>query len=139
MQKIKTQRQDFQFYSEKNKRIFIAHSLEAKKFADMLEEDKTVLSYQVCVPIDPQKLLKVSMVDIRKEYKPELNATEPMWETDFLIEYATGKKAVRELSKDELLEKRAELEKLELSRRYWKSQGITDWKIVLFQKKEDAK
>jgi len=139
MRKINNQRHDFKFYSEKNQQMLVVHSKEAKTLADLLESDSSVLSYQVCVPINPQELLKVSMVDIRKEYKPEVGDTKPTWETDFLIEYATGKKAVRELSKDELLEKRAELEKLELSRRYWKSQGITDWKIVLFQKKEDAK
>ena len=138
MQKIKMSRQEIKFFSDKNQKMLTVHSADAKKFADTLENDSSVLSYEPCIPLDPAKLITVNMIGIRTGFRTKPSDTEPTWETDFVVEFASGKKAVRELSKEELLEKRAELEKLEMSRRYWKSQGITDWKIVLLKKKEDV-
>ena len=42
-----------------------------------------------------------------------------------------GGEAVREIVTADLLGKHAEIEKLELSHRYWKARGVEDWRLVL--------
>lgn len=51
--------------------------------------------------------------------------------SDFYIRHADGTAAVRELVSAADLTKRAEVEKLELSRRYWAALGVSDWKVVI--------
>ena len=45
--------------------------------------------------------------------------------------FADGRKGVRELVHREDLTKRAMVERLELSRRYWVARDIDEWKVVL--------
>ena len=53
--------------------------------------------------------------------------------SDFLLRYSVGSMAVREIVRPEMLQKRAVIERLELSRRYWAALDIKDWRIVLFR------
>ena len=59
-----------------------------------------------------------------------------LWNTIFKfrdIEYL-GEKPLLEIIRPSDLEKRAEVEKLELSRRYWAMLGVVDWKVVVLGK-----
>ena len=52
------------------------------------------------------------------------------WATDFVIRYADGHKGVRELVQRGQLKKKAHVERLELSRRYWAATD-TEWMVVI--------
>ena len=57
------------------------------------------------------------------------------WATDFVIYYADGSMGIREIVTETMLAKRANIEKLEFSRRYWSvSESVKDWKIVIMEK-----
>lgn len=64
-------------------------------------------------------------VDIRREY------LALQWTTDFVIHTADGQIAVREFADPKDFSKKAVVEKLELSRRYWAILDISDWKLVV--------
>lgn len=132
MDKAKTKRRDIHFYSEKNGKVICVHSAAQRAYAKELEADGTVLSYEACVELDKERYIYVNPIDIRKGY------FETDWATDFLVRFADGREAVRELSSMESLGKRADLEKLEFSRRYWASQSVAGWKVVLMEKGEQA-
>lgn len=82
-------------------------------------------SYEVNHPLDAAWIARIDRVGIRGAY------LQAQWTTDFVITAQDGGEAVREIVTVDLLEKRAEIEKLELSRRYWKARGIEDWRLVL--------
>ena len=124
MDKSGRKTRDIKFYSQKNKAMVIVHSKEARAYTKYLEDMEHVSSYVVGKAIDPVRLQMISKVDIRGDYFKQ------SWESDFYVLFDDGTVAVRELTTVEALSKRAEIEKLELSRRYWNSLGITDWKIV---------
>lgn len=67
----------------------------------------------------------VQKTDIRGEY------FRGQWTSDFFIRFSDGTTGVRELVSASDLTQRAEVEKLELSRRYWAALGVHDWKIVI--------
>jgi len=115
---------DIKFYSKKNEAMVIVHSKEARAYTKYLEDMEHVSSYVAGKAIDPVRLQMVSKVDIRGDYFKQ------SWESDFYVLFDDGTVAVRELTTAEALSKRAEIEKLELSRRYWSSVGVTNWKIV---------
>ena len=50
---------------------------------------------------------------------------------DFKLFFTDGHIGIREMILKRKLHERAYVEKLELSRRYWKAQGIEDWKLVM--------
>lgn len=124
MDKAGKKTRDIKFYSEKNKHMVTVHSREARAFAKYLESMEQVSSYEAGVALEPARLRLISKVDIRGEY------FEQQWESDFCIKYDDGTAAVREIAVENFSSKRAEIEKLELSRRYWRSMGVLDWKIV---------
>ena len=103
----------------------VVHTEDARSYAKYLEERDEIVSYDVCVPLDPGALDRVDKVDIRGDYFRQ------QWESDFQLIYVDGTYGIREVIKPDDMEKLAEIEKLELSRRYWKLLGITDWKVVL--------
>lgn len=123
MDKAKRRTRDIQFYSEKNGAMVLVHSPDARNFAKQLENDSWVSQYESCVLLDLQQFSHVAPVDIRSDY------LESMWASDFLLTYADGRKGVREIVKRDQLLKRAAVEKLELSRRYWAALDIRDWKV----------
>lgn len=125
MEKSGVRTRDIRFWSEKNQTMICVHSRRARDFARWLEQQPWVQGYETCVPLDLDRFPHVNPVDIRKEY---LN-TE--WTTDFLIHTADGRTAVREFVDTGDFAKKAVVEKLELSRRYWAMLEISDWKLVV--------
>lgn len=122
---------DIKFYSEKNKCMMCVHSAEARAYAGLLENDPMVASYETCVPLDTSLYAHILPVDIRAEY-----LTIP-WASDFLIHFVDGHVGVREIVTDvKSIEKRAAVEKLELSRRYWRAAGVKEWRLVQVLEKE---
>ena len=125
MDKARIKTRDIRFFSNKNDQIICIHSKWARDYAKYLEQQPWVQSYQAVVPLEPDYMQYVSPVDIRSLYfKSE-------WATDFLIRFVDGRKGVRELVHKEDLTKRAIVERLELSRRYWAVRDIDEWKVVL--------
>ena len=123
MEKEGNRKRDIRFFSAKNSDMITVHSYEAKKYADKLESDEGVKSYKANVELEGFQD-KISLAGIRKLYRA------CAWTTDFLIEKVDGGVAVREGVGADALEKRSELEKLELSRRYWAVAHVEDWAIV---------
>ena len=119
---------DIRFYSEKNQKIMIVHSEGARAYSKYLEDREEVESYEVGKLLDEGRVKMVSRVDIRGEYISQ------EWTSDFVIKYQDGITGVREIIRPSDLEKRAEVEKLELSRRYWALMGVLDWKVVVLGK-----
>lgn len=67
----------------------------------------------------------VSSVGIRGAY------FQVSWASDFLIQFADGRKGIRELVAADGLQRKNIIEKLEFSRRYWSATDIDSWKVVL--------
>lgn len=126
MEKADVKGRTIQFRSEKNGVVLTVRSRTAKRYAERLEADKEVRTYATKVRWDEDELRNVDPLSIRKSY------FETVWETDFVIHHQDGSIAVRELATEEDFGKLAAIEKLELSRRYWKMKGVEDWKVVLF-------
>lgn len=129
MDKSGGKRRDITFRSEKNGKVMCVHSREAREYARILELDDMVISYEACQSLDMERYQFVNTVDIRKDY------FDVAWATDFVIHYADGSIGIREIVTEAMLAKRANIEKLEFSRRYWSgSKYVRDWKIVLMEK-----
>ena len=120
---------DISFRSEKNQKVVCVHSREAREYARILESEPEILSYEVCFKLDRERYQFVSTVDIRKDY------FDVEWATDFVLHFADGSIGIREIVTEAMLSKRANVEKLEFSRRYWSSsESVKDWKIVIMEK-----
>lgn len=130
MDKAKTKSRDIMFRSDKNQEVLCVHSAEAREYAKVLEADSNVVSYEVCVELDKGRYQYVDSVDIRKEY------FSASWATDFKVSYMDGHTGICEIVTVSMLEKRANIEKLEFSRRYWSATEVTEWKLVLMEKGE---
>ena len=50
-----------------------------------------------------------------------------------MITFADGRKEIREIVSVEQLRKRAVVEQLELSRRYWGALDVSGWKVVVME------
>lgn len=113
------------FYSRKNSVLISVNTEFARDYANVLEHDYSIVIYESRVPLDCDHLASVSRVGIRASYFDET------WFSDFRVQYANGKYGIRELVRRGDLDKLATAEKLELSRRYWQSLGVTDWRVVM--------
>lgn len=116
---------DIAYHSAKNGRMVVVHSEAARAYSKYLEERSEITSYETCKPLDINRLDAIQKTDIRGEYFRE------QWSSDFYICHADGTAAVRELVSAADLTRRSEVEKLELSRRYWAALGVVDWKVVI--------
>lgn len=125
MERAGVRTRDIQFFSEKNQTMICVHSRKARNFAKWLEQQPWVVSYETCVPLDPDRFPNVNPVNIRREY------LSMEWTTDFVIHTADGRSAVREFVDAKDFTKKAIIEKLELSRRYWAILDISEWKLVI--------
>lgn len=128
MDKIGKKCRDISFKSDKNQSVICVHSREAREYARVLEEDSNVTSYEPCYSLELERYQFVNPLDIRRDYF----TTE--WATDFLLHYVDGTIGIREIATKDNLKKRAMIEKLEFSRRYWSASQATDWKIVIIEK-----
>ena len=116
---------DIAYHSAKNGGMVVVHSEAARAYSKYLEERSEITAYEACKPLDINRLDALQKTDIRGEYFRE------QWSSDFYIRRADGTAAVRELVSAADLTKRAEVEKLELSRRYWASLGVNNWMVVI--------
>lgn len=120
------------FYSTKNKKIVTVHSEMAKRFAEHLEKDEKVLSYETDVPLSDLPLM-VNTNGFRK------SMIKGEWVSDFMVlEQNELPKIMEVVSEEQLNQKRACSERLELSRRYWSAAGVSEWKTVVMKKGETA-
>ena len=125
MERAGIRTRDIQFWSEKNQQMICVHSRRARDFAKYLEQQSWVKTYQTCVPLDQNRFPNISPIDIRKEYFSQ------EWTSDFVIQTADGRSSVREFIDEREFTKKAVMEKMELSRRYWSVLDVTDWKLVI--------
>ena len=125
MERPGTRKRDIHFLSKKNGCTFCTHTESAREYARILEFDENVAAYEVGVNLDPETYPYIQRLGIRKEY------FEREWASDFVIHYADGTVGIREIVAEEMLAKKAVIEKLEFSRRYWSISNVDSWKIVL--------
>lgn len=124
MERSDARTRDIRFFSEKNGDIVVLHSKWARDYAKWLEEQPWVQSYEASCHLDADIMGRISRAGIRTDY------LQTGWATDFLICCADGRKVVRELILKEQLKKKACVERLELSRRYWAATD-TEWMVVI--------
>ena len=125
MTKTSLKTRDFQWWSAKNGTLIRVHSQTARDYGKWLEGQPDVEAFEAQKALELERLPHVSPTGIRKLY------FQTQWCSDFYIRFADGRIGVRELTASAALDKQAEVEKLELSRRYWAAMDITDWKVVL--------
>lgn len=124
MERLGERTRDIRFYSSKNGDIVCLHSKWARNYAKWLEEQPWVQSYEAGYPLNADIMGRISRAGIRTNYM------QAGWATDFVIWYADGHKGVRELIQQQQLKKKAYVERLELSRRYWAATD-TEWMVVI--------
>lgn len=124
MDKAGQKTRDIRFWSEKNGQMVCVHSKQAREYTRWIECQSWVVSYECSVELDMQRYQYVNPVDIRKEY------FSVQWCSDLLLHYADGQTAIREIVSPLDFGRRAVLEKLEFSRRYWKHLEV-DWKLLI--------
>lgn len=132
MEKFNVRTRIIKFSSLKNQCIIKTHSRDARLYAEFLEKEKSIWKYESLVKLDIEKYKHISSVGIRKSY------FENEWTSDFVITNEDGTISIRELAKSGDLDKRAAIERLEFSRRYWVQTNIKDWKIVIMGGQEDV-
>ncbi|MCI9547745.1 MAG: hypothetical protein HFF20_00750 [Oscillospiraceae bacterium] len=125
MTKTGLKTRNFQWWSGKNGALIRVHSKAARDYGKWLEVQPEVEAFEAGKALELERLPHVNPTGIRKLY------FQPQWCSDFYIKFADGHIGVRELAASTALDKQAEIEKLELSRRYWAAMDIIDWKVVL--------
>ena len=125
MHKDKARTRDIYFFSQKSNQMRCVHSERAREHARRLEEDGGVESYEVNVQLNIDQYPYLSAVDIRASY------FQTQWTSDFMVRYRDGRREIQEIVNVEDLKKRAVIEKLELSRRYWELMQVSKWCVVL--------
>lgn len=125
MTKTGLKTRDFQWWSVKNGALIRMHSQAARDYGKWLEGQPQVEAFEAGKALELERLPNINPAGIRKLY------FQTQWSSDFCIRFTDGRIGVRELAPSAALDKQAEVEKLELSRRYWAAMSITDWKVVL--------
>ena len=116
------------FYSKKNKKTISVFGKAARALADRLECDDEVIGYISKVPMGINTS-EVPLFGIRQSYIGQL------WISDFAVALAGRRTRIIEAITAKELGKRAEVEKLELSRRYWSQKGI-EWRLYIDDESE---
>lgn len=124
MERAGERTRNIRFYSQKNNEIVCLHSKWARDYAKWLETQPWVSSYEASFPLDSDIIARISRAGIRADY------LQAVWTTDFVLRCADGHKGVRELIQRQQLKKKAYVERLELSRRYWTATD-TEWMVVI--------
>lgn len=124
MRKANVITREIMFVSKKDGQKKIVNNDPEFKFAKQLEEDESVSCYCSSVQLE-NWFERISLSGIRKAYR------ETDWLSSFLVEYTDGSKAVFEIVRSYALKKRANIEKLEISRRYWTAVGVDKWQVVV--------
>ena len=123
MNKLQKNIRDISFMSKKNGKVIVVHNVIARQVARLLEIDDRVERYDTDVPLEAL-VERVDPMGIRDTY------LETEWKTDFVIFLVDSRAVVIEVETRDNLEKKSVIEKLEISRRYWKGKA-DDWKIVM--------
>lgn len=123
MNKNRKNIRDISFMSKKNGKVIMVHSVIAREVARLLEIDDRVKHYDTDVPLE-KVVEKIDTTGLRDAY------LTIGWKTDFAIHLVEERVVIVEVETRENLEKKASVEKLEISRRYWKGQA-DEWKIVM--------
>lgn len=129
MEKRDARMRDITFMSAKNEALVTVHSAIARKFAKKLERDDRVVRYRTDVPLEKLKE-RLDVQNIRVAY------VEEEWQTDFMVYFEDGCVMIYEVVDAESLKRKAVAEKLEVSRRYWKTLNVHDWKIAVVEEDE---
>lgn len=124
MQNLKNNIRIIKYYSIKNQKTMEVHSELARKYAEILEQRKNVQTYAVDYPLNCLSLPATQSVYLTGAL------LEKDWTSDFYICLTDGTVAIREIE-PEMPSRLSGIKKLELSRRYWKVNGVEDWKIVV--------
>lgn len=127
MRKSGVKTRDIRFFSEKNDTMLCVHTSLERDYAKWLEDQPWVERYETGVLLDASQMDHVSRVDIRSSY------FDTSWASDFMVTLADGRKEIREIISSGQLRKRAVVEQLELSRRYWSALDVSDWKVVVME------
>lgn len=127
MRKSGVKTRDIRFFSEKNDTMLCVHTSLERDYAKWLEDQPWVERYETGVLLDASQMDHVSRVDIRSSY------FDTSWASDFMVTLADGRKEIREIISSGQLRKRAIVEQLELSRRYWSALDVSDWKVVVME------
>ena len=127
MRKSGVKTRDIRFFSEKNDTMLCVHTSLERDYVKWLEEQPWVERYETGVLLDASQMDHVSRVDIRSSY------FDTSWASDFMVTLADGRKEIREIISSGQLRKRAVVEQLELSRRYWSALDVSDWKVVVME------
>lgn len=125
MEKASTKTRTIKFQSKKNNCVMKVHTKGARDYSCYLEKENRVERYDSLKILDQHMYVHINPIDIRKSY------FDISWLTDFVLYYCDGSIGIRELVNLESLFKRATIEKLEFSRRYWAQLKVEDWKIVI--------
>ena len=127
MRKSGVKTRDIRFFSVKNDTMLCVHTSLERDYAKWLEDQPWVERYETGVLLDASQMDHVSRVDIRSSY------FDTSWASDFMVTLADGRKEIREIISSGQLRKRAVVEQLELSRRYWSALDVSDWKVVVME------
>ena len=131
MEKLAAKTRDIKFFSKKNGAMITVHSIWAKKYTEMLEEDSSIKLYRTNIALENWGD-KISTIGLRTSY------LQTGWSSDFMLVMQDGSVAIRELMTADDLKKKAEMEKLEISRRYWKVAHVNDWGVGMVTKEGAA-
>lgn len=131
MERIEAKVRDISFRSEKNGNVVTVHGSFARKVANIFESDETVLRYQTNVTLEYVEGC-IDSTGIRASF------LDNRWQSDFMVERIDGSIEVYEVVSKALLDKRAVIEKIEFSRRFWDSQHINKWMLYIVEE-EDTK
>ena len=131
MEKLTAKTRDIKFFSKKNGGMVTVHSIWAKKYAEMLEDDDWIKFYRTNVALENWGG-KISTIGLRTAY------LQTDWSSDFMLVMQDDSVAIQELATAADLKKKAEIEKLEISRRYWKVAHVNDWGVVMVTKEGGA-
>ena len=129
MERAGKKTRDIQFFSKKNGAMVCLHSPAARDYAKYLEEQPWAVSYEAGAPLSEDLYCHISPVGIRGLY------FKTSWESDFLLHFADGRRGIRELVREDTLQKASTAERLEFSRRYWAATDNDEWKVVLLPNK----
>lgn len=120
MRKKLTKERCTKLWLDKCEKVCYLYDKVQRAWAEQLQRDEKVKSFQVNVPLDNAAGMRPG------GWQPP-----EMYTTDFVIVLQDGTSIVREAAYRQNLDKASTVDKLEYSRRYWLNRGISDWGIIV--------
>ncbi len=122
MYKQPNKRKVIKFYSDKSEKWLPVFDDLSERYAIKLESDCAVAGFDTNIPLDNWPSV-IDMANISV-------GASCLFCSDFLIRYANGKSAIREVATRSRLGRSDFLEYLEISRRFWQAKGYADWGVI---------